>query len=101
MPSNQLANRPNDTLMGRPIFYVEQCPTLGTVGDITYADLGEYAFAKKPLQSAVSIHVSFTSGQTVYRFVWRVNGQPLWESAVTPFQGTNTQSPFVAVGTRS
>ena len=99
-PANQMAGRPYDTLMGRPIYYLEQSPTLGDAGDLLFAHLAEYAFIRKPLQTAVSIHVSFTSGQTCFRFVWRVNGQPKWESAVTPFKGSNTQSPFVCVAAR-
>ena len=95
--------RPNDSIFGLPIFYPEQCQTLGTVGDIYLADMSEYVtITKGGLQAASSIHVGFLSDQTVYRFVFRVDGQPLWSAALTPFKGGagNSTSPFVALATR-
>jgi hypothetical protein len=55
---------------------------------------------KGGVQSASSIHVQFVTDQTVFRFVYRVDGQPKWDSALTPLNGTNTVSPFVALATR-
>ena len=102
LPGNQLQNRPYDTLMGRPIHYIEHASTVGTVGDLLSADMKQYLLIRKGgVQSAMSIHTSFTSNQTAFRFVMRCNGQPLWESAVTPNQGSNTLSPFVGVATRA
>jgi len=34
-----------------------------------------------------------------FRVTWRVDGKPAWVSALTPFKGSNTQSPFVAIAT--
>ena len=102
MPMNSLAGRPYNTLMGRPIFFVEQCSTLGDVGDLVLLDLTQYGAASKGgIQAATSIHVQFLQDETCFRFVMRVDGQPLWASAVTPYQGSDTQSPFVAIGTRT
>ena len=102
MPSGGASARPFDTLFGRPIVYVEACPTLGTLGDIILADLNEYLVIKKAdIQSASSIHVRFVNNETVFRFVMRINAQPTWTSALTPFKGSATVGPFVALATRS
>ena len=102
MPANGLAGQPFNTLMGRPIIEIEQCPTLGTVGDIILADLSQYAIAEKGgIQAAMSIHVQFIYDETVFRWVVRIDGMPLWNSALTPFKGSSTKSAFVALATRS
>ena len=101
-PAGGAANRPNDTLMGRPIHYVEACPTLGTVGDIILADMSQYVTIDKGgVQQAQSIHVAFLTNQTVFRFVMRLNGQPALASAISPFKGNSTIGPFLGIATRS
>ena len=102
MPANGLADSPYGRLMGRPVMPIEHCQTLGAVGDIYLADFSEYLIIEKGgIQGAQSIHVSFTTDQTAFRFVYRINGQPTWDSALTPYKGSNTQSPFVALAVRS
>jgi len=103
-PPSGLADAPFGTLLGRPINPIEQCASLGTVGDIIFADLGQYYFADKSgLQSAESMHVLFTYDEMCYRWVYRLDGQPKLASAITPYKGgaTDTISPFVALATRS
>lgn len=93
---------PFGTLMGRPVIETEFNETLGTVGDIVLADMSQYKGATiGTVQSASSIHVQFLTDQTVFRFTVRFDGQPTWESALTPYKGSNTQSPFVALATRA
>jgi HK97 family phage major capsid protein len=88
-------------LMGRPVIPVEYAATLGTAGDIILADLSQYlAIDKGPLQSASSIHVRFIYDETAFRFVYRFNGQPIWSAPMTPYKGSNTQSPFIVLQTR-
>ena len=53
------------------------------------------------IQSAASIHVAFTTAEQAFRFIYRVDGEPLWNSALTPFKGSNTQSPMVALSASS
>lgn len=102
LPGNNISGKPYDTLMGKRIYYIEAAETLGTAGDIYLADMSQYALIEKGnVQSAMSIHVNFTSDETVFRFVYRVNGQPYWESALTPYKGSNTVSPFLNVAVRS
>lgn len=89
------------SLFGRPIVPVEQCSALGTVGDVIYADLSQYQLIDKGgLQSAESIHVRFLYGENTFRFTYRVDGQPKWNSALTPYKGSTTVSPLVALATR-
>jgi hypothetical protein len=49
---------------------------------------------------AISGDVLFLSDQVVFRFKLRVDGKPLWTSPITPFNGTQTRSPFVALAQR-
>ena len=101
MPANGLSGAPFATLMGRPVIPVEYCATLGTNGDIILADLGEYVFIDKGgVEQASSIHVRFTTGENTFRATYRADGQPIWDAALTPFKGTNTLSPYVALATR-
>ena len=102
LPASGLAGGSFDTLYGRAVVPVEYCPTLGTVGDVIYADFSQYLLADKGgIQSASSIHVNFTVDETVFRFIYRVDGQPVWHTALTPANGVNTLSPFVVVATRA
>jgi len=100
-PAGGAADAPLDRLLGRPMIPIEQAKTLGDLGDIVLLDLSEYLLIEKGgVQSAMSIHVEFKSNQTVFRWVYRVNGAPLWNAALTPMNGTNKVSPFVALEAR-
>lgn len=101
-PGNSAANAPYGTLLGRPIVPTEYNPTLGTVGDIMLTDFSHYQTVEKGgLRVDMSEHVNFTSDEIALRFVTRFGGSPLWQSAVTPFQGSDTKSPYLALATRS
>ena len=99
LPPGGLADSPYGRLIGRPVIETEYNPTLGTLGDLVLFSPSQYVAIQKGsgVQSASSIHVNFTSDETVFRFVFRVDGQPMWDSALTPFQGSNTVSPYVAL----
>ena len=102
LPANGISGAPFGTLLGRPIVPIEYCATLGTVGDVILADLSQYVMIEKGgLQAETSIHVQFLTDETAYRFVYRVDGQPAWHDTLTPFKGSATQSPFVALATRA
>ena len=101
MPAGGISGAPYGTLMGRPVLPIEQCDNVGDVGDIILADLSQYIMIDKGgLQQASSIHVNFTTDETAFRFVYRVDGQPWWRSALTPYNGGNTQSPFINLAAR-
>lgn len=105
MPPGGLNDAPYGRLMGLPAIAIEQCATLGTVGDILLANLPNgYILAEKGgIQSDMSIHVRFIYDESVFRFVLRVDGQPVRASALTPYKGgaTYTQSHFIALANRS
>lgn len=102
LPAGGLSQAPYGTLLGRPVIPVEYCATLGDKGDIMLADFSQYVLAEKGgIQSASSIHVNFMTDESVFRLVYRCDGQPLWNSALTPFKGSNTLSPFVTLAERA
>jgi len=103
MPAGGLTQSPNGTIFGRPVECIEQCPALGDVGDIIFADLSQYLIIEKAggIASASSIHVKFINDETTFRFVYRMDGQPLWNAGVTAFDGVTTRSPYVALAARA
>jgi hypothetical protein len=52
---------------------------------------------KGGIQRASSIHVEFLTDQEVFRWILRTNGAPWRSSAITPYKGSFTLSPFVAL----
>lgn len=101
LPAGGASASPYGTLFGRPVIPIEHASTLGTIGDITLADMSQYLMIDKGgMQSATSMHVQFTTDQTAFRFVYRVDGQPMWNTVLTPANGAATQSPFVQLATR-
>lgn len=102
LPPGGLSGKPYATLLGRPVVPVEWCPTLGTAGDIVLADLRHYVTITRGLiDQAMSIHLRFDYDESSFRFIFRVDGQPWWSAALTPYKGTATQSCFVTLETRS
>jgi HK97 family phage major capsid protein len=88
-------------LMGLPVVSLEYMPALGTQGDIALIDANEYLVMDKGGVSGVtSLHVLFNSDQQCFRWRWRLDGQPLWDSPVVPFNGGAVQSPFVTLAAR-
>src|SRR3990172_4314221 len=85
IPPGGMSAAPFGTLLGRPITPIEQCEALGTVGDIVFADFGEYLVIEKG----------------TFRFILRADGQPKRNAPLTPYKGTNTQSSFVTLATRA
>ena len=101
LPPGGLSATPFATLYGREIVWTEYSATLGTVGDIVLADLSQYMLVdKNGVQAATSMHVAFLTDEQVFRITYRVDGKPMWSVPLTPFKGTNTKSPFIALATR-
>lgn len=93
-----LYNPETGILMGIPVVPIEQCPALGTAGDIILADFNEYHLAwRNRGQLDISMHVKFTTDEQALRLTCRVDGSPGWGTPITPANGTATQSPFVAI----
>ena len=90
-----------ERLDGRPIYFTEFCPALGTVGDLLLCNWSEYLEGTlQGMQSAESMHVRFENHERTFKFWMENDGRGWWRSALTPFAG-DTLSPFVALATRS
>jgi len=101
IPAGGLSESPYATLFGRPVMPLEQCSALGQVGDIILADFSQYLLIDKGgVNATSSIHVRFLYDENVFRFIYRVDGQPVWNKALSPYKGSATVSPFVTLATR-
>jgi HK97 family phage major capsid protein len=87
-------------LKGRPVLTIEQCPTVGAVGDLVLADLSKYLIVDGGLKTALSLHVLFDGDEALFRFTMRVDGKPGFTSPIAPYNGSLTRSPFVCLGAR-
>ena len=94
-------NSPFGLLLGRPVIPVEYAATLGTAGDLVLADLDQYlTIDKGAVREDWSMHVRFLYDEQTFRILYRVDGQPMWKSPITPYKGAAAQSPFIALGAR-
>ena len=101
MPPGGVSAAPYGTLFGRPITPIEQAAALGTVGDIFFADFSQYALITKGgIKADQSMHLKFLTDEMAFRWIMRVNGQPIQKSAITPYKGSATKSPFVGLAAR-
>lgn len=100
LPPGGLAGKPHATLLGRPVLEIEHAAPLGEAGDLMLADLSQYLLIDRPVERATSMHVRFMTDETAFRFVLRVDGQPLWGAPLAPYRG-EPQSPFVALAART
>lgn len=101
-PTNGIAGVAPQMLKTAPRVETEFNATVGTTLDIVLADLSQYVtISKGGIAQAVSVHVEFLTDQTALRFTMRVDGQPWEASPITPYKGSNTQSAFLCVETRS
>jgi HK97 family phage major capsid protein len=83
-------------LYGRPIEITEFNESLGTAGDIVFADMTQYlGWEKGGIEQSTSIHVYYLSDETAFRFVYRCDGKSSVNTALTPLKGSTTTSPFV------
>ena len=95
---------PGGKIKGAPALPVEVASAAGDVGDIVLADLSQYLLIDKGgIQAAESIHIMFLTDESTFRFIYRVNGQPIAKSKVTPYKRTDSNfytSPFVTLAAR-
>lgn len=101
VPAGGLSGAPYATLLGAPVIPFEQGSALGDQGDIQLVDLSQYLMIDKGgIQGAQSMHVRFLQDEMVFRFIYRADGQPIWDKPVTPFKGDDTISPFITLAAR-
>ncbi len=84
------------TLMGYPIFFVENAQPLGTSGDLILADLSKYVVGDRQMVTMdASKHYRFQNDLTSWRAVHRVDGRPWLSAPITYRDGVTVVSPFV------
>lgn len=83
---------------GRPVYFNEYLPSLGTTGDLVLCNWSEYleGLYQQP-ETESSIHVRFDTNERAFRMVARNDGAPWWSSSLTPKRGDNNLSPFVVL----
>lgn len=97
-----LPDNPMGLLLGRPLTFLESCPTLGTVGDLIFADWSQYkVITKGGPQTATSMHLWFDYDVMAFRVTYRIDGQPWRASTITPAKGSAARGHFVTLATRS
>jgi HK97 family phage major capsid protein len=105
LPGGNIADSPYGRMKGRPVIPMNPCSALGTIGDIILTDLSQYMALRKAAAAGIrvdtSIHLHFDQAIDTYRFIFRVTGQPMWNSTISPENGSNTYSWAVALETRS
>jgi HK97 family phage major capsid protein len=85
-------------IMGKPVIVTEFNAALGTAGDILLADVSQYLWWEKGgIQSSVNPWIQWLTSEQAFKFTYRADGQSAYYSAITPYKGTSTQSPFVTL----
>jgi HK97 family phage major capsid protein len=92
------------TLNGRPLILSEHASAFSSQGDLSLISLKGYRTITKAggIETATSMHLYFDANATAFRFIFRIDGQPVMQAPVTPPAGksTNTRSYFVTLGAR-
>jgi HK97 family phage major capsid protein len=84
-------------MFGHPVVFTEKVTSqLGTQGDIALIDFSQYLHGvREELVIAVSEHVNFLKGQTVFRMTGRQDGRTGLNAPVTLADGATQVSPVV------
>lgn len=94
---NARDGQPN-TLMGYPVIFNDQHPTLGNRGDLLLVDLSYYLIKDGSGPSlAISEHVRFRQNQTCIKIFWNVDGKCWLNTPLLQRDGSTQVSPFIAL----
>lgn len=88
-----------DSLLGKPIKFVDNLPALGSPGDIMLVDLSYYLIGTLTSGTSIepSAHENFKYNKTSFRIMHRVDGQPWLDKVITLPDGATELSPFVGI----
>jgi HK97 family phage major capsid protein len=102
-PATGFTGAPGGFLFGRPVVPLENCQTVGTVGDVQYVNPQGYYAIHQGLnpEFATSIHLFFDYNVEAFRWMIRLNGQPFLSAAISPAKGSSTRAHVVVLETRS
>ncbi len=89
-------------IMGVKVFPWQFCSAPGDRGDILVGDFSQYVWLDRKIRQSVSIHVLYDTDQSVFRLVYRCDGQPAWSKSVIPTYSSAGRriSPFVTLQER-
>lgn len=89
-------------MAGHRLIPFEHCSKPGDVGDVCLADLSQFVWVDRQIRGAASIHILFDTDQSLFRLIYRCDGEPAWSRAIVPaFSSTGrTISPFIVMGAR-
>jgi HK97 family phage major capsid protein len=94
--NNGVIGAPPAAIYGRPVYFTEKCPALGTTGDISFIDPSFYLIGdRQAITASASPHFAFSTDKIAYKIIERIDGRPWLQSALTPKNGGNTLSAFV------
>lgn len=102
--NNGVIGAPPISIYGRPVYFTEKAPALGTTGDIMFVDPSMYLIGdRQSMEVSASPHFAFNVDKTAFKVIERVDGRPWVQSPITPKNGSsNTLSPYVQLsGTRT
>ena len=98
MPPGGVSQSGYDTLFGRPVIPTEHCSQLGDEGDVILWDPKSFLSAVKgSVRNDISIHVYFDTDHVAYRWIMRIGGRTLWDSKVSPEQGSLDMSTVITL----
>lgn len=102
LPNNSAAESSYGMLKGMPMYLSEHAAALSSQSDLNLVSLRGYRTITKAggIETATSMHLYFDADATAFKFVFRLNGQPILSDVITPPKSTSKRSHFVALGAR-
>jgi HK97 family phage major capsid protein len=90
------------TLFGRPVYFADFMPKLGSTGDLVLCDPAYFAIADRAaLRVESSPHYRFGEDLTTWRITCRQDARPLLNSAVAPRNGaSNSLGAYIQIAAR-
>jgi len=86
--NSSIAGAPATTIFGRPLYMSEHLPSIGNSGDLVLLDPLLYLLGdRQQITLDASPHLKFDYDQTVFRASARVDGQPIYDTPLTPKNG--------------
>lgn len=101
LPPGSVAGSPWAHLNGLPVIPHEVAPIAGVRGDLQLVDLSQYVIVDKAAVLTPSLHLRFLYDEEVFRFTYRMNGQPIWSAPRKAYGTEDPESPFVILGSRA
>jgi HK97 family phage major capsid protein len=84
-------------MLTRPVIFTEKLPALGSAGQLLLADFSQYTIGlRREITLEKSLAPGFQTDAATYRALCRMDGQPTWNRAFLPKNGT-ALGPFVAL----